>query len=134
MQAVERAKGDEAEWLRCVLYIDSLCTTAMRDYLLQVGKMRRPGSADDIGNVDRLLTEWEGVSAHEVATWEMCSVRWVRESRLRHERDPETGEPRPHDERLARILALKASGASQRAIAKEVGISQARVQQMLAAA
>lgn len=135
--------GDEHGRIRAILRIDSLCSMALRDLLLYGsrslpvkgggGKMAPPRSDSDAENVKRLLAEYVGVPAHEVAVWEMTSVAWVRRSRRLAGVDPELGEERA-DERTTKALQMRESGASQGAIARELGVSQQRVSQILAAA
>jgi hypothetical protein len=130
----ERARkvGDAQEFVRVLVRMSSLCEMATRDYCLHTGVYRRP-QGDDTGlrAVERLQTEYEGCAAEYVATWEMCSVRWVRQTRLRNGMDPETGERRPPDERTARILALAERKLTQREIALEVGVSAMTVSRTL---
>ena len=128
---VKHAEGDERQ--RWLMRTDALCSMAYRDLLAYTGKAPRPMGDTDTANVGRLLTEYRGVPAHEVAVWEMCSVAWVRKSRRLAGVDPELGEERA-DERTQRIVALAGEGKTQQAIAREVGISQARVSRVLAAA
>jgi len=122
------------EKVRVMVRMDSLCSMALRDYLLYTGEYKVPSAATDAENVARVLREYRGVPAQEVAVWEMCSVKWVRNSRLRNGLNPEDGEERQMDERTQEIVRLRESGKSLREVAQQVGLGKSRVQQILTAA
>lgn len=91
-----------------------------------------PGQATE----ERCLDLYAGVDLEEAASIEAAiygggerSVRlWLRRLRVRNDRDPDRGLPRPTGEgRLRRVAELLAAGCSQRAIARELGVSKTTV-------
>lgn len=128
---VKAATGDEK--MRAWFRMDLMCSRALRDWMIYHGKYSRPMSDTDSANAARVLSEYGGVPAEEVAVWEMCDPRWVRKVR----RDvglTELGEEQPLSDRDRRIVDLSKRGLSQRAIAVQVGCGVATVNRTLVAA
>jgi hypothetical protein len=107
-----------------------LCAAAERDYLRHVGKLAKPAS-DPESSTHRLLTQWAGWHAAEVAVWEDCSERWIRKNRVMAGVEPDYGDEPDDDPQRSRVVELAVQGTSQRTIATLVGLSLGRVNQIL---
>lgn len=106
-----------------------LAKLATRDYEVYTGV--RPASRDDdVTAVDELLRECSGMSIVDAARRLDCTVKWVRRTRVANDLDPETG-TRIVDPRVLTIKRLRASGATVKTIAMEVGLSAAQVSNLL---
>lgn len=129
-EEVKAAQGADVgrAWMR----VDLMCSRAMRDYMLHRGDYRRPMSDTDTANAGRVLAEYPGVSAEEVAVWEMCDPKWVRKIRRDAGLD-ELGNERELSDRDERIHTLARRGLSQRAIAVQIGVNASTVNRVLAA-
>lgn len=132
IEADIKAARDQPSKIRQLVRFDLQCSKALRDYWLHTAQYKRPIADTDAENVARMLSEYNGVPAAEVAVWEMCSARWVRDSRRNNGVDPETGED-VIDGRKLKVREMAAAGLPQRTIAERVGVSRARVRQLLAA-
>lgn len=120
-----RQRGDAFALLR-------LAACATRDY--EIATRQRPAYHENHeAAVTELLRDCAGVSAIEAAWYLGAPMAWVKQQRVRHRRDPETGEPiAGRDTRIERIFALRAEGMKQAEIAEAVGLTQPRVSEILA--
>lgn len=87
----------------------------------------------------RIVHQYEGMPAPEVAAWERCSTTHIWKLRRQNGRDPVDGKRKPGSSlawanrrvREEAVADLKAKGLSLRAIADEVRISHTQVQRDL---
>jgi DNA-binding NarL/FixJ family response regulator len=85
----------------------------------------------------RVLADYVGIPANEVAAWEQITTATVRKIRTDAKRHPSTGDPigldiepirwASIDERRARTAELAAAGLSMREIARRVGVDHSVV-------
>lgn len=137
MWKFQKAKGDF--WLT-----ERVCAQAEVDVGREVRSNGHHGQgSNEDGRIRdaRILEFHAGLKAWEVATFEDCDPQYVRRLRISEGLSPDDGlerVPEPtaapsEEDRTARIVALAAKGVSQRSIADEVGLSRARVRQILGA-
>lgn len=80
----------------------------------------------------RILADYPGVPANEVAIWEHCTVATVRRIRIDNQRHPSTGDPTSIEpvkwtsiqERRELTADLAAEGLTTREIARRIGVDQ----------
>lgn len=122
----QEAKGDYWATSR-------LCSMAERDLDREIRGNRSPFNEDGPARERRILRDYAGLPNWEVATWEGIHPKAVAKMRREAGLDDE-GMEVELDERTAKIISMKRAGASQRAIAAEIGVSQARISQVLSGA
>ncbi len=110
-----------------------LAAYACRDYAVRVEGAGAERHEYHAAAVRELVKQWEGEPALEAAVWLGQSVLWVRRQRIAAGVEPELGGEADVAAGLrGQVCALKRNGATTRAIAAEVGVSQTRVCQLLA--
>lgn len=108
-----------------------LAACATRDYEVYIG--RRPAYHENHeAAVTELLRDCVGVPAVEASWYLGAPLKWIKQQRVLHRRDPETGDVLfRRDDRTQRIFALNEEGMKHGEIAEAVGLTRQRVQQIL---
>lgn len=132
-QSAHRAatEGDEDTFARSIRKLLELAWRATFDHEIATGKRTISRHEMHSSAVDELLRDYLGVPALQAACMLGQSERWVRDQRGRNGRDAEYGHERNDDPLTARIMRLRAAGASERTIAAEVGLSKTAVHHRL---
>lgn len=112
---------------------ERLCSMAERDYYREIHGNRSPWNEDGPARDRRILADYEGWLARDVAYHEDCGEESVRRLRRSALLDPETGQEMELDRRTERIVKLSRDGMSQTNIAQTVGVNQSTVSRVLGA-
>lgn len=104
-----------------------LCVIAEREYLTA----RYGGQVCETQEAmaERVLRDYAGIAAEEVALLENTNERWVRKLRIHSGRNPDTGIL--GEDRATKARDMRANGASIRMIATHLGVGRTTVERIL---
>lgn len=104
-----------------------LCVIAEREYLTARYGGAMAETQEEM--CDRVLRDYEGIAAEEVALLENTNERWVRKLRVIAGRDPDAGAL--GEDRKTKARDMRANGATMRTIATCLGVSVGTVHNLL---